>query len=70
MCKTWPFFCTYTFVSRLYTIIIDIAGFTFKVEVLCMELDYTLQRLIRGLSSQRKFARLGFSMALTEVCSF
>ena len=31
------------------------------------ELTYALNRLIKGLSSGRESARLGFSIALTEV---
>jgi DNA polymerase phi len=31
------------------------------------ELTYSLNRLIKGLSSGRESARLGFSIALTEV---
>jgi DNA polymerase phi len=33
------------------------------------EVPYALNRLIKGLSSGRESARLGFSIALTEVCS-
>jgi len=31
------------------------------------DLDYALNRLIKGLSSGRESARVGFSIALTEV---
>ncbi len=34
---------------------------------MCPELDYALMRFIRGLASNRKGARQGFFMALTEV---
>ncbi|KAG1666128.1 Myb-binding protein 1A-like protein [Nymphon striatum] len=33
----------------------------------CEELTYTVQRLIRGLSSQRKAARLGFYITLCQI---
>ena len=33
------------------------------------ELTYTLTRLVKGLASGRESARLGFSIALTEVRS-
>ena len=29
--------------------------------------DYCLQRLVRGLASSRKFARVGYAVALTKV---
>ena len=32
-----------------------------------LDLAYTLKRLTKGLSSDRESARLGFSIALTEV---
>jgi DNA polymerase phi len=32
-----------------------------------MDLTYSLNRLVKGLSSDRESARLGFSVALTEV---
>ncbi|XP_013379455.1 myb-binding protein 1A-like protein isoform X2 [Lingula anatina] len=31
------------------------------------ELNYTVQRLVRGLSSSRKFARPGYTLALTQI---
>ena len=34
-----------------------------------VEFDYALTRLVKGLSSGRESARLGFSIALTEVPS-
>lgn len=34
---------------------------------LCVELEYTLDRLVRGLASSRDGARRGFSLALAEV---
>lgn len=39
------------------------------LEDLQENLKYSLKRLIRGLASGRDDARLGFSMALTEVTS-
>ncbi len=33
----------------------------------CQELTYSLKRLVRGLGSSRDGARVGFSVALTEV---
>ncbi|ELU13715.1 hypothetical protein CAPTEDRAFT_220438 [Capitella teleta] len=33
----------------------------------CSDLDYTLSRLIKGLTSNRKMARPGYSLALTQV---
>ncbi|XP_067650103.1 uncharacterized protein [Haliotis asinina] len=38
-----------------------------KQSEICSDLSYSLQRLIKGLSSNRKWARLGFSVALTQV---
>ena len=35
-----------------------------------LDSEYALNRLIKGLSSGRESARLGFSIALTEVCPF
>ena len=37
-------------------------------EVVCSELEYAVQRLVKGLSSNRKGARSGFYTALTQVC--
>ena len=33
----------------------------------CKELKYTVDRLIKGLASSRKWARLGFATALAQV---
>ena len=33
----------------------------------CDEISYSVSRLVQGLSSQRKFARLGYSVALCQV---
>jgi DNA polymerase phi len=33
------------------------------------DVAYSIRRLIRGLASPRESSRLGFSVALTEVCS-
>ncbi|KAK6192520.1 hypothetical protein SNE40_003971 [Patella caerulea] len=38
-----------------------------KTDELCPTLVYTLERLIKGLSSGRKWSRLGFSLALTQI---
>lgn len=35
---------------------------------LAPEVSYTLKRLIRGLASPRESSRIGFAVALTEVC--
>ena len=35
---------------------------------LTSNVDYALKRLVKGLGSSRDGARLGFSLALTEVC--
>ena len=34
---------------------------------LCAELEYSLKRLVRGLASNRKAARHGYFITLTEV---
>ena len=34
----------------------------------CSELEYAVQRLVKGLASNRKGARHGFYTALTQVC--
>ena len=34
---------------------------------ICDEISYTVSRLVQGLSSHRKFARLGYSVALCQV---
>jgi hypothetical protein len=36
-------------------------------EGLCEELEYSLKRLVRGLASNRKAARHGYFITLTEV---
>lgn len=36
-------------------------------EGLCSELEYSLKRLVRGLASNRKAARHGYFVTLTEV---
>jgi len=33
------------------------------------DVSYSIRRLIRGLASPRESSRLGFAVALTEVCS-
>lgn len=33
------------------------------------DVSYSIRRLVRGLASPRESSRLGFSVALTEVCS-
>ncbi|XP_071110984.1 uncharacterized protein [Haliotis cracherodii] len=38
-----------------------------KTPEICSDLSYSLQRLIKGLSSNRKWARLGYSVALTQI---
>ena len=39
----------------------------FFQEGICDEISYTVSRLVQGLSSHRKFARLGYSVALCQV---
>lgn len=34
------------------------------------DVSYSIRRLIRGLASPRESSRLGFSVALTEVCLY
>lgn len=34
------------------------------------DVSYSLRRLVRGLASPRESSRLGFAVALTEVCDF
>lgn len=33
------------------------------------DVSYSIRRLVRGLASPRESSRIGFSVALTEVCS-
>jgi DNA polymerase phi len=41
------------------------------LDVACApDVSYALKRLIRGLPSSREAARQGYSLALTEVCTF
>ena len=47
--------------------IIDLMETLLQKEDPCKEVHYTLKRLIRGLSSSRQFARIGYSTALSRV---
>ena len=41
--------------------------YIFQAESPCKALNYAVKRLIKGLGSDRKWARLGFSLALAQV---
>jgi DNA polymerase phi len=48
----------------------DVEQHNFKLDVLnTPDVAYSLRRLLRGLASPRESSRLGFAVALTEVCT-
>jgi DNA polymerase phi len=48
----------------------DVEQHNFRLDVLnTPDVAYSIRRLLRGLASPRESSRLGFAVALTEVCT-
>ena len=48
----------------------DVEQSNFRLDVLnSPDVAYSIRRLLRGLASPRETSRLGFAVALTEVCT-
>ena len=56
-----------TDIIKIYTMLLTLMKAEHEGEGLCPELEYSLKRLVHGLASNRKAARHGYFITLTEV---